>query len=260
MAMKTCWTMTIRQEHLWVDLPMLSKLLSWSQGSKKPEEAGTGSASSPADLMHTPPTQASPFPTGADRPGGVGGAEGDGGAQPPANREPPHEDDDDDLPPPPSGGFVIRPPTRQQEGDGGDMPECPEDGFRCLRWDAIECRLLENFVSINCGWVLTFLCLKLPRSNAELHGVLGGQGLPGLDDEEDDDGTCQPHMCKATSSYATPYDDEKWDCKFTIDVECKPPPESPEGDPVIVNEYHVQKHLGAGESYMPCRFTKCPSS
>jgi hypothetical protein len=29
---------------------------------------------------------------------------------------------------------------------------------------------------------------------------------------------------------------------------------------VIVNEYHVQKHLGAGESYMPCRFTKRPLS
>lgn len=87
--------------------------------------------------------------------------------------------------------------------------------------------------------------MSLANSEAELHGVLGGQGLPGL---EDSDGTCEPHICKAASSYVSPYDDEKWDCKFTCDVECKPAPENPDGDPVIINEYHVKQHLGSGES------------
>lgn len=75
-------------------------------------------------------------------------------------------------------------------------------------------------------------------SDEELQRVLSGPGS----------GTAGASGSNPTLSYLSTCGDEEWDCRFTFDVHCKPPPNNPDGDPVVINDYHVKRHLGAGES------------
>lgn len=42
-------------------------------------------------------------------------------------------------------------------------------------------------------------------------------------------------------------EEEEWDCQFTDLAVITNPPNQPDGDPVKVNEYVFEKHLGAGK-------------
>ena len=41
--------------------------------------------------------------------------------------------------------------------------------------------------------------------------------------------------------------DEEWDCQFTDVAMITTPENQPDGDPVKVNEYVFEKHLGSGK-------------